>query len=363
MDNWIIRQEIDLAKDTPRMLAYPRGLMVEGDKGGHTWQVQVRREGKVVSLSGMTVTGYFVNQNGETILVSGAGSAAGLAQVTLNTACYAVPGRLKGIVRASSSSQTITLGALYFDILEGASDVYIDPDDIIPSLEDLIAMLGEMEQAANAAQAATASANTAAGSANAAATSATNAATSANTAATNANTARTNANNAATAANTARDAANTAATGANAARDTANTAAGAATLAASNANTARDAANTAASQANAARDGANAAASAANTAAADVNVAKEAATKAAQRITNLSVDMEMLPPAADPYAVVNQADTSMNIDLFVPKGTISYATFDIDPLTGMLWMYTDDGYTGPMFRVNDEGELEVVISA
>ena len=45
------------------------------------------------------------------------------------------------------------------------------------------------------------------------------------------------------------------------------------------------------------------------------------------------------------------------------KGNVMYATFDIDPATGILSMTIPDGYTGPMFTVNDEGYLEVSISA
>ena len=45
-----------------------------------------------------------------------------------------------------------------------------------------------------------------------------------------------------------------------------------------------------------------------------------------------------------------------------PVGNVMYATFDIDFDTGELVMTIPDGYTGPMFSINDEtGELEVSI--
>lgn len=44
------------------------------------------------------------------------------------------------------------------------------------------------------------------------------------------------------------------------------------------------------------------------------------------------------------------------------KGDVMYATFEVDPITGILTMYTPDLYDGPTFSVVD-GYLEVTISA
>lgn len=44
------------------------------------------------------------------------------------------------------------------------------------------------------------------------------------------------------------------------------------------------------------------------------------------------------------------------------RGDVMYATFEIDIDTGELVMYTPDGYTGPVFSL-DNGFLEVTISA
>ena len=44
------------------------------------------------------------------------------------------------------------------------------------------------------------------------------------------------------------------------------------------------------------------------------------------------------------------------------RGDVMYATFDIDPETGLLTMTTPDGYTGPTFVIVN-GFLEVSISA
>ena len=44
------------------------------------------------------------------------------------------------------------------------------------------------------------------------------------------------------------------------------------------------------------------------------------------------------------------------------RGNLMYASFMVDPLTGNLYMFTDDEYFGPEFRLNNNN-LEVVINA
>lgn len=43
------------------------------------------------------------------------------------------------------------------------------------------------------------------------------------------------------------------------------------------------------------------------------------------------------------------------------RGDVMYATFEIDPQTGILTMYTPGGYDGPVFSINSDGYLEVSI--
>lgn len=44
------------------------------------------------------------------------------------------------------------------------------------------------------------------------------------------------------------------------------------------------------------------------------------------------------------------------------RGNLMYAAFWLDVLTGNLYMYTDDEYTGPSFRLNGNN-LEVILNA
>ena len=45
----------------------------------------------------------------------------------------------------------------------------------------------------------------------------------------------------------------------------------------------------------------------------------------------------------------------------IAKGNVMFATFGLDPSTGILTMYIDEEYTGPNFEITEKGELQVII--
>ena len=193
--NWVIEQDIDLRCGAQTPQIWPNALMLTGDNLAHTWRVRVFDGGGAVALTGATVTGYFVRTDGNTVAVQGSVEGS-TAIVTLAQACYAFEGDLKGVMRLTLGGKTVTLSVLTLMVRKVLTDAIIDPGNVIPSLEDLLAQIEAMEKA-------TVAANTAAGAANAAATAATSAASAANTAATVA----TNAANTANTGETARVAA------------------------------------------------------------------------------------------------------------------------------------------------------------
>lgn len=193
--NWVIEQDIDLRCGAQTPQIWPNALMLTGDNLAHTWRVRVFDGGGVVALTGATVTGYFVRTDGNTVAVQGSVEGS-TAIVTLAQACYAFEGDLKGVMRLTLGGKTVTLSVLTLMVRKVLTDAIIDPGNVIPSLEDLLAQIEAMETA-------TAAANTAAGAANTAAAAAASAASAANTAAA----AATNAANAANSGEIARVAA------------------------------------------------------------------------------------------------------------------------------------------------------------
>ena len=152
--------------------------MVPGDNSAHQWLVEVFEHGSPYDLSGCNCTASFIRDDGNTVFVTGTVSE-NVASVILPSACYAIQGPVRGILRISKNSQVASACETYFVVREGITGSVVDPGEVIPNLDDLLAQIEAMETA-------TASATAAAESANAAASDAIEASSTANASAQNA---------------------------------------------------------------------------------------------------------------------------------------------------------------------------------
>ena len=202
-ETWL---QSDLTK--PLKVQTLHGLFFSADNAANLIGAEVFNGGVPAALSG-TCIGYAIRSDGGTLAITGTVSG-NKASIILPTSAYVIEGALDIVIKVVSGSVKTTVGACRGYVQRATTDTIIDPGHVIPSMEELLALIEPMEQGTDAANAAAASANTAATNAN-------NKANVANTAATNANNAASTANTAATNANTARDNANAAAAAANAA--------------------------------------------------------------------------------------------------------------------------------------------------
>ncbi|MEG1849950.1 MAG: hypothetical protein RR197_05270 [Oscillospiraceae bacterium] len=98
------------------------------------------------------------------------GSISGnLLSVTFPQACYAYEGKLVGVMRAGIGDKLVTVSEIVMSVGEPLPNTLIDPGDVVPSLEQLLAQIGACEAATTSANSATGNANAAAASANTAA--------------------------------------------------------------------------------------------------------------------------------------------------------------------------------------------------
>lgn len=195
MANWLINQDVDLQCGAQAPQVWPNALMLLGDHQAHTWRVRVLEGGAAASLTGYTITGYFIRTDGSTVTIQGS-IDGNTAIVTLAQACYAFEGELRAVLRMAKGDAVVTLSALIFRVRKELTDSIIDPGAVIPSLDALLAQI-------NACNTATTSANTAAANANAATTAANTAEGNRATAETNRASAETTRKNAETARVTA----------------------------------------------------------------------------------------------------------------------------------------------------------------
>lgn len=177
-------QKCELRK--PIQVESLRGVVFTADKKANKFTVEVVDNGQAVSLSGASVTGYAIRNDGETVVMTGSVSQ-NRASVTLPQSCYIVPGALDIVIKITSDGVTMAVGAWRAYVQRSTTDTIVDPGHVIPSIEELLEKIDEMEAGTAAANAAATAATTAAGNANTKAGLADTAATNANAKAADAN--------------------------------------------------------------------------------------------------------------------------------------------------------------------------------
>ena len=209
MNLGVFKRRVDV--DAEIQMTPLKSLYASGDKDAHIFELSFYRGAQEMDLSGASAQGYFIRADGYTVPIVGAISG-NVVSLTLSEACYYIVGNFNLIITVSigESRKSVFWGNGY--VVRSMTDAIVDEENVIPSLDELLAQIASAEAAAKAA--------------NTAATNANNATKAAQTATTNANTATKAANTATTNANSATKAAQTATTNANAATKAANTAAG-----------------------------------------------------------------------------------------------------------------------------------------
>lgn len=162
---WDIKQRIDLSSGHPELVAWHKVLMLPGDGFAHTWEITVYKSGVFADLTGFTVEGCFVRSDDVTIYVSGTITGSVL-RVTLNTACYNKDGTLRGLMRITNGTSSITIAETYFAVRRPLGSATLVPENIVPSLQaildDMDVVTSAVETATGASASATAAADAAA---------------------------------------------------------------------------------------------------------------------------------------------------------------------------------------------------------
>lgn len=139
-----IGYQMDLNKGVQRQTIRP--ALLQGDAEAHKLEISCVRNGVPVLLSNEAVTGYFVRADGRTVLIDGT-VEGGKACVVLPTECYAVEGTFELVVRASVSGDSAC--AIYWGggaVRRSRTDAVVDPGQVVPNLEALLAQIAEMER-------------------------------------------------------------------------------------------------------------------------------------------------------------------------------------------------------------------------
>lgn len=138
--------EHDLEKGVTRTLL-PQSLLT-GDVNAHEFVITLKRGGADADLSGATVSGYFVRQDGVTVL--NAGTIDGnKAKVKLIANCYQDAGRYNLYIKLTKGEDTATIFWGTGSANLSSTDTVVVDENIIPSVEEL---LQRLEQGVSDAQ-------------------------------------------------------------------------------------------------------------------------------------------------------------------------------------------------------------------
>lgn len=139
------------------------GVLQQGDAYANVFEIRVFRGKEPADLSSCTAVGYF--QRGDSDRVPLDGTIDGnVVTVPLEDECYAVSGDYVAFVRLANAltGEKITILRIGGTVETEGSGAILDPSGRIPSIEDIIAQLDEMERTTVETKEATQRAKTAA---------------------------------------------------------------------------------------------------------------------------------------------------------------------------------------------------------
>ena len=176
----VFKRRIDV--DVETQMTPLKSLYASGDKNAHTFELSLYRGTQEMDLSGASARGYFIRADGYTVPITGAISG-NVVTLTLSESCYYVVGNFNLIIKVfiGESRKSVFWGNGY--VVRSMTDAIVDEENVIPSLDELLAQIAAAESAAKAANTAATNANSATKAAQTATTNANTATKAANTAA------------------------------------------------------------------------------------------------------------------------------------------------------------------------------------
>lgn len=129
-------------------------IVGEGDKNADRFGVEIYRNGEPVSVSGLPIYGYFIRADKSTVLITNGTAISNIAYVTLPQACYVYEGAFTLAIKVMNSDEVGTVRIVDGTVAQTTTDTQVDPGHVIPTIEELIALIEETEAAAEAAKSA-----------------------------------------------------------------------------------------------------------------------------------------------------------------------------------------------------------------
>lgn len=121
------------------------GNLFSADDEANLIGVEVMDNGSPASFSDVSsVHGYIIRADGYTVVTEGTLSG-NKASIVLPASAYAVVGQESIVIKVDA----VTVGACVAYVYKTTTNVIVDPGSVVPSIAELLAMIGECEEATN----------------------------------------------------------------------------------------------------------------------------------------------------------------------------------------------------------------------
>lgn len=144
-----LRMRADL--DAPLIMQPQRGHLTYGDKNADKIIVEVVRGSQEVTLDGVTAGATFYAPPSRAEINLEAAINGNRIEVTLAEACYAAEGYYQLEVYLSVMGQKVTVLSICGNVHRAGNGVIIDATGTIPSIDDLLSMISDIDAAKQAA--------------------------------------------------------------------------------------------------------------------------------------------------------------------------------------------------------------------
>lgn len=125
-----------------------KGNLFSQDNMSNLVGVHVFDDGEAVGTIGGTITGWILRDDGGSVMVTGE-TSGGDAWIVLPEEAYAVPGPVTITIRHTASSESgaarTALAVCTAYVYRTVSDTMVDPGDVLPSLEEIMARVQALE--------------------------------------------------------------------------------------------------------------------------------------------------------------------------------------------------------------------------
>ena len=363
MTGHVYKAIVDLGKPNDDMIW--NTLASVGDSKAHRVCVKTVLNGQIIDTAKLRAMLCVERQDTATRYIDAAFDSEGYAVAELDKSCYEVEGRLKCTMQIADGDETIvSVARIYLMVTKANGEIIIDPSHTLPNVRELLAEVANMRAATKETVATNTAVKTAENqrvqNENARIAAEKNRATAEDQRVKN-ESARVAAEKERASAESQRSQSEDARAIAEKNRSTAEENRNKAEKERASAEQARADAEQKRAQAENTRVTAENGRVTAETARVKEHTATQKESKeqaqrakeAADKLSDFEVQVESLPPSADPTAQVTQTATKTTVALGIPTSNFAYTTFYINPATRQLVMRVPNGFSAIQFLIKD----------